>query len=214
MKKISLLLIFTFFTSSFFAQDTIFKRNNDKVIAKITEITTTEIKYKRFDNQDGPLYVDRKGEIAMISYSNGMKEKFEEEKIIPPVNQPVANVDNTIEDLELRYRYHGNYINQPRMQKILLDTKDKKIMGLVAQAKDARKMEFISFAAIPLGVAAIINLQYNSFTNYNAGYNNSTLIISGVCLAAAITCPIISGVKRKQKVKYNSEAISLYNQKF
>jgi len=213
MKKISLSIIFTLFISSFFAQDTIFKRNNDKVIAKITEITATEIKYKRFDNQDGPLYIDRKGEIKMIVYSNGMKETFEEEKAIPPQNQSVAKVDNTIEDLERKYRYHGTYINQPRMQKILLDTKDKKIMGLVAQAKDARKMEFIGFAAIPLGVAALLNLEFNSYGNTNIS-QNSVLIISGVCVAAAITCPIISGVKRKEKVRCNSQAISLYNQKF
>lgn len=213
MKKIRFLILFSFFTSTFFAQDTIFKRNNDKIVAKISEITTTEIKYKKFNFQDGPLYVDKKTEIKMIIYSNGMKETFEVEKVKPVVNQATASSNNEIEDFELKYRYHGSYINQPTMQKILLSTKDKKIMGLVAQAKDARKMEFISFAAIPFGIAAIANLQFNS-SQYTASSRNSVFIISGVCLAAAITCPIISGVKRKEKIRCNSEAISLYNQKF
>lgn len=39
------------------AQDVITKRNGDEILAKILEVNPTEIKYKRYDNPDGPLYV-------------------------------------------------------------------------------------------------------------------------------------------------------------
>ena len=214
MKKIAVILLFTFSFFCSFAQDTIFKRNNDIVVAKISEITTTEIKYKKFNFQDGPLYIDRKSDIRIIIYSSGMRETFEEEKQKPAANLFPSNSNNKIEDLELRYRFHNVYINQQQMQKTLLDTKDKKIMGLVAQAKEARKMEFIGLVAIPLGTAAYLNFFELNSPTYSNGDQRIVLVVSGVFALAAISCPIISSIKKKQKVRFNSEAINLYNQKF
>src|ERR1035437_5511741 len=59
------------------AQDTIVKRNEEKVIAKITEVNQNEIKYKRFDYQDGPTFSVVKWELKYIVYGNGVKESFE-----------------------------------------------------------------------------------------------------------------------------------------
>lgn len=56
-------------------------RNNGKLIAKVLEISSTEVKYKRFDNLDGPNYVINKTEVSSITYSNGLKDVFEATKI-------------------------------------------------------------------------------------------------------------------------------------
>src|ERR1035437_3586109 len=59
------------------AQDTVVKRNNEKVVAKIIEVNQNDIKYKRFDYQDGPTFSIVKWELKYIVYGNGVKESFE-----------------------------------------------------------------------------------------------------------------------------------------
>lgn len=56
------------------AQDQLFKRDNTKLEVKILEINPTEIKYKLFTYQDGPIITILKSDVAMIIYQNGVHE--------------------------------------------------------------------------------------------------------------------------------------------
>ncbi|HNX08064.1 MAG TPA: hypothetical protein PKL96_10805, partial [Bacteroidales bacterium] len=56
MKKFFLILFSVVFINALNAQDFIIKKNGDELSAKVQEVGTTEIKYKKFDNQDGPTY--------------------------------------------------------------------------------------------------------------------------------------------------------------
>ncbi|HNW89986.1 MAG TPA: hypothetical protein PKN48_10005 [Bacteroidales bacterium] len=76
MKRFILILIGVVIFSTLQAQDVIFKKNGDEVQAKIEEVGVSEIKYKKFDNQDGPLYTILKSDVFMIKYANGTKEVF------------------------------------------------------------------------------------------------------------------------------------------
>lgn len=58
------------------AQDIITFTNGDQVKAKILEITTTEVKYKKFDYLTGPTITVAKQDIFMVKYPNGDKEVF------------------------------------------------------------------------------------------------------------------------------------------
>jgi hypothetical protein len=58
------------------AQDTIIKRNKEQIIAKILEISSTEIKYRRADLPDGPIYTEGKSQISSIHYSNGSVDDY------------------------------------------------------------------------------------------------------------------------------------------
>lgn len=60
------------------AQDVIVKTDNSTILSKVLEITSTEIKYKKWDNQDGPLYSISRSEIKSINYENGEVENFSE----------------------------------------------------------------------------------------------------------------------------------------
>lgn len=59
------------------AQDTLFLRNSSKVVVKLSEITPTQLKYKRFDNLEGPNYSINKSEVEYVVFANGLKEQFE-----------------------------------------------------------------------------------------------------------------------------------------
>ena len=56
------------------AQDIITLRNGDEIRARVSEISATEIKYKRFENLDGPTIVVARSEIFAINYENGTRE--------------------------------------------------------------------------------------------------------------------------------------------
>lgn len=77
MKKVMyafLLGLFFVFTAN--AQDVITKSNGDDINAKIIEITQTEIKYKKYEHLDGPIYTLSLKDIFMVKYENGNKEVF------------------------------------------------------------------------------------------------------------------------------------------
>lgn len=58
------------------SQDKIY-RNNGKVIeAKVIEVGASEIKYREFNNPDGPIYILETDKIKKIVYENGKEEKF------------------------------------------------------------------------------------------------------------------------------------------
>ena len=63
--------------SSSYSQDVIIFHNGDMIESTIMEISASEIKYKKYDNLDGPLYVVLKKDIFMINYSTGEKDIFQ-----------------------------------------------------------------------------------------------------------------------------------------
>jgi hypothetical protein len=72
-----LTLIFTF--NHCFSQDIITLRTNEDIKAKISEVTVDDIKYKKFDNQNGPTFTVPKASVKLIRYENGTKDTFKEE---------------------------------------------------------------------------------------------------------------------------------------
>lgn len=58
--------------------DIILFRDGSEIKARVTEISSTQIKYKRCDRMDGPLYTANKSTIFMLTYSNGSKEVFKD----------------------------------------------------------------------------------------------------------------------------------------
>jgi preprotein translocase subunit Sss1 len=51
-------------------------KNSVVVTAKILEIGPREIKYKKYGNENGPLYIVTKNEVQKIRYANGTEEEF------------------------------------------------------------------------------------------------------------------------------------------
>lgn len=62
-----------------FAQDMIVRRDGSIIQSKVLEIGTSEVKYKKWSNPDGPSYSIAKSDILAINYQNGGKDKFEDE---------------------------------------------------------------------------------------------------------------------------------------
>lgn len=74
-----------------FAQDVIFKSSGEEIKAKIVEIEDLKVKYRKFENLDGPIYNVAKSEILLIRYQNGSIEVFKENNApAAPAPAPVS----------------------------------------------------------------------------------------------------------------------------
>ncbi len=64
-------LSFLFLTGILHSQDVIYLNNGSKFEAVVKEITPNEIKYKNFNNAEGPTYVISKNDVLLIEYKTG-----------------------------------------------------------------------------------------------------------------------------------------------
>jgi len=95
--KIRLLtaVCFIALTCTCFAQDIIITKDAKRINAKVTEVNVDNVRYKNFDNQDGPVYTLLKSNIASILYQNGEVETFEVES--PRQAEPAQSAPVTIQ---------------------------------------------------------------------------------------------------------------------
>lgn len=103
MKKL-LLLTFLFFSLNIFAQDKIYLSDNSVIESKISEIGINEIKYKKFNNLDGPIYVIEKSKVVMVVFENGTHE------VITATKMNVESEDVSIIDILPYYKEGKNLI--------------------------------------------------------------------------------------------------------
>lgn len=75
MKKIFLLLTLIS-TLAIYSQDVIILTDGDEIKAKVTEILSNDIKYKKASNLTGPTYTIAKSKVFMIRYQSGDKDVF------------------------------------------------------------------------------------------------------------------------------------------
>lgn len=66
------------FTLNSYSQDIIILKSGDEIKSKVLEINSSDIKYKKHDNQGGPTYTIEKVKVLMIRYENGNKDIFDE----------------------------------------------------------------------------------------------------------------------------------------
>jgi hypothetical protein len=71
------ILFFTLLTSKSFSQDIITTKSGEDIKAKVLEVTTEEVKYKKTDNINSPVFTSLKSEILIIRYENGTKDIFD-----------------------------------------------------------------------------------------------------------------------------------------
>ena len=92
MKKITfLLLLWISVYLPSFCQDILVLKNGEEIKVKFSEVLPDMVKYKKWDNQNGPLYSEPKGNIFMIKYQNGSKDVFANQGASNPNAAPVSS---------------------------------------------------------------------------------------------------------------------------
>lgn len=91
MKQIFLIGLFLAAADFLKAQDIITLKTGEIIRAKVTEVGVNEVKYYKTGNLQGPLYVTSKADVALIVYTNGMKDVFTNADN-QPSSSPSSNV--------------------------------------------------------------------------------------------------------------------------
>lgn len=76
MKQVLAFFVMLFSASMLYAQDVLTLRSGETISGKVAEVGTTEIRYYKANNADGPVYVATKSEVVQIVYANGSKDVF------------------------------------------------------------------------------------------------------------------------------------------
>ena len=102
----------------FYCQDTIIKTDGTKLITKIAEITPIDIKYKRFDYLNGPLFIVSKNSVAKIIFENGVSENINYIASIPKDTFVYINTYKPKSPwvkfkLEIGAEVNNAYVNKP-----------------------------------------------------------------------------------------------------
>lgn len=78
MKKLIVFIAFLFATVAAFSQDLITTRAGEDINAKVVEVGTDHVRYRKASNPDGPVFILPVSDILIIRYENGDKTVFEQ----------------------------------------------------------------------------------------------------------------------------------------
>lgn len=83
IKRLSIIMLFGILSTNLtIAQDVITKTTGEDIKAKVLEVTTTEIKFKKTEMPDSPVFSLLKSEVLIIRYENGTKDVFNNQPVV------------------------------------------------------------------------------------------------------------------------------------
>lgn len=176
MKKILFILMLLSATTAF-AQDVIVKKDGSTILSKVLEITTTEVKYKKFSYLNGPTYSIAKSEIQAINYENGEKEVFtENSSIVTPSVQQSQPQNNQWYNQQMLESMNAS--NSLQKERLLANAKSWNTVGTV--------WYWVNFIA-GLGAGGLLAYNGDTTSGWIVGGCGvaSALIGGGICWAIA-----------------------------
>lgn len=218
MKSILITLFFIGMFPCVYSQDTIKFVNNTIQVVKVYEVGINEIKYHRFDNIDGPIYVSSKSDIESIRYYNGHVETFSNVKTNPVVtNKTVAAIPSSSNEkiiiLDPKLMYAGKPLGESRLLRLINNVPDQQkqimLMKEYTEMKSYKKKQYL-FGFVGLGVGLML-----PYIGLISGIllDDPTPVFIGVAggLTIGITGAVISGINKKKRLKKKIETATLYN---
>ena len=107
MKNILLFILFVCLSNIIKAQDTLSMRSCENILVKVIEVGTTEVKYKKLDNLNGPIFSILKSDLLIVKYENGTKDDFSSIKKIEENNLYV--IDDSVQGKNDAQRFYNGY---------------------------------------------------------------------------------------------------------
>lgn len=182
-------------TMTVVAQDIVVKKDGTTIKAKVTEVSSTEIKYKRFDNLNGPVYTISVSELLAINYENGNTESFN--GATQSTVSSATNGERNLTDSQLVSLYK----NQNAKPKKIYSSKE-----LYNKGKKQRKIGYIIGGASALAGGALVCCGISGYEEF---------VATGSCLAGTgLIVGTIFVVKGQSKIKKSQtiQSYALYQQ--
>lgn len=157
-------------TTLTYAQDNLIFRNGTELSVKVLEVSPSELKYRRQDNPDGPMYTIGVANLLLVRYANGTKDVFgtsapTQVAPVPSLNSPVLSTQPGLEKLRYhrglfsRYFVDGNGAPLSRTETRTLLTNHPDAMASYQQGQSLRKWAVVTAipAVVLVGVGAGIS---------------------------------------------------------
>jgi hypothetical protein len=224
------IFIFYFFIVGItYAQDTIVKRNNEIIAAKILEVNSNEIKYHLYNYKEGPVFILPKWELKSITYGNGVKENLDSIKPLAPVPGVIVKKDLSIITSGKYYFFQSNKITEIDMLEITKNINDKRLKAANKKTYELRfARKAFSIGAIGLGSFGLLaytgiiplNSQANTTPvngvrinrraaiNANIAYRHT---VGGYFMLAGLGLEAASLIINLNEIKYAHLTVKLYN---
>lgn len=216
---ILLLVVIPF--SKMYAQDVIVLKSGDEISAVVNEIGIDVIKYKKFDNQTGPIYNVEKSQVFMIKYQNGTKDVFNQvqEKQVPEnkvAQNKVAEVAPQLDipppppqvlSYSLGVKLNGNRLQDQQVRDLYVNHNE----ALQLYNKGAGLQTFAGVCSW-LEIGMLLLTAYAS-NNVPEGSSKQIVTIRGLSIIGAmmvvgVSCNITGHSKKRQSVeRYNADIL-------
>ncbi len=222
MKSISVLFCLFVITRFCYSQDTIHFINKTPQAVKVIEIGIEEIKYQRFDNLSGPLYVANKNEIRYIKFSNGHVDSVTvASKIKPAVQEPLTVYRAPLSSYDSekiliygnRLSHHGNAVGEARLYRLISNVPNPEKKAALYKEhlvmKSYKKKQYL-FGFVGLGAGLV--LPYIGFMSAFV-FEDATPLVIGLAAGATfgITGAVLSGINKHKRMKKRIDIVNLYN---
>ena len=180
MKKIFLLaFVIPVIASTTNAQDKIYRKNGKVVEAKILEVGSSEIKYRIWKDDTGPVYILETDKIKRVEFENGTVQKF-----VPDLRDPELYEDQLRKAVKIDFLGPlSGYTQITYERSTAVGRSIEYSLGIIGAGKSERldyyNSNFRSTRRNPFGVAAGIGYKFNKLPDFLFGRTRFTHIMQG-----------------------------------
>ena len=131
--KISYIITFILLGNWIYSQDSIRFKDNNNIAVKISEVGIVDIKYRRFDNLNGPQYIVNKQDIRYIKFQNGVIDTMRQSNVLTENNSLIKITEKAkISSIHFRLYYNYEVLNYKQLQKLIttIENNDEKTLLL------------------------------------------------------------------------------------
>ncbi|HXB42384.1 MAG TPA: hypothetical protein VNZ49_17730 [Bacteroidia bacterium] len=229
MSRIStlcILLLFICLTAG--AQDKVIKTNGDTIMAKVLEIGTNAISYKKANMPDGATFTELKSEIRLIIFSNGTIEyitKKTDQNQSTDNNQSGTSTStnsnsqsqkNKIEMANGKYFINGQKASQKEVNRMLAKSNNPAVTIPLKAAKATKTVQkIIKITSFPTtiggGIGSLVS-GIDLINDIRRGRDNTkTYVNFFTSMFTTISLPITNKILKKKSDKMYSKLIDVYN---
>ncbi|MDR1975251.1 MAG: hypothetical protein LBQ31_11375 [Bacteroidales bacterium] len=209
MKHI-IFIVFSLSSFGIFAQDIMITTASQKINAEIIEVGPNEIRYKRFDNLEGPTYVILKSDIVDIIYKDGTVEALQNSVAEKTKPEASAEFITGMFSVRMGNREKMDFLHK-HDRKLYREFKVGQIYGWMSGA--------VAVTGAGIMAGGFAGLKASSQSKYHGRAANpegvvlSSLVVSAGALfmVTSITFGIISSNKRKHATRVFMEKYQSYN---
>jgi hypothetical protein len=199
-------------TKTVVGQDTLCFRGQAGFAVILIEIGTSEVRYKRIENPNGPTYVTETAQLDYIRVRSAEREFFKN-----TYSQVIQKKSDQLEFSKGRFYYRGRTYPESKIQVLInqVNDQDKKrklneIHHSLRSARDAQRIFFAAGLPLALGGGMASLVMFDSFSGMR---NQSVVLIPVAIVAGGLAALIQSKLKKDQRLAQMKALAEVYNTK-